>query len=162
MRKDLLLELSEFLEKLDPDRFDIRTWRRPSKKTVGFVSDEALLTDCNTVACAIGWATTLTSWKDAGFYIDALEITQEQLSHPMSKPYTMAIVKWKGNSAIDSYDAIHAGLNLPVRMAEVLFDYNNYADEELTDPETVAERIREFCATSEDELQDLIFTYDDH
>ena len=78
MRKDLLLELSEFLEKLDPDRFDIRTWRRPSKKTVGFVSDEALLTDCNTVACAIGWATTLTSWKDAGFYMDALEITQEQ------------------------------------------------------------------------------------
>ena len=122
----------------------------------------SLLTDCNTVACAIGWATTLTSWKDAGFYMDALEITQEQLSHPMSKPYTMAIVKWKGNSAIDSYDAIQAGLNLPVRMAEVLFDYNNYADEELTDPETVAERIREFCATSEDELQDLIFTYDDH
>lgn len=162
MRKDLLLELSEFLEKLDPDRFDIRTWRRPSKKAVGFVSDDELLTDCNTVACAIGWATTLTSWKDAGFYMDTLEITQEQLSHSMSKPYTMAIVKWKGNSAIDSYEAIQAGLNLPVRMAEVLFDYNNYADEELTGPETVAERIREFCETPDDELQDLICAYDDH
>ncbi|MFD1437822.1 hypothetical protein HLH14_14170 [Acinetobacter sp. ANC 4282] len=47
-------------------------------------------------------------------------------------------------------------------MAEVLFDYSNYADEEFTGPETVAERIREFCKAPEDELQNLIFTYDDH
>ena len=40
MRTDLLLELADFLEKLDPNRFDIRTWRRPSKDSVGFVSDE--------------------------------------------------------------------------------------------------------------------------
>lgn len=55
MRKDLLLELADFLEKLDPSRFDIRTWRRPTKNTVGFVSDDQLLTDSNTVACPIGW-----------------------------------------------------------------------------------------------------------
>ena len=42
MRTDLLLELADFLEKLDPNRFDIRTWRRPSKDSVGFVSDEQL------------------------------------------------------------------------------------------------------------------------
>lgn len=54
MRTDLLLELASFLETLDPNRFDIRTWRRPSKNSVGFVSDDELLTDCNTVACAIG------------------------------------------------------------------------------------------------------------
>jgi len=76
--------------------------------------------------------------------------------------YRSAIVKWKGNPAIDSYEAIQAGLNLPSRMAEVLFDYNNYADEELTGPETVAERIREFCKAPDDELQKLICAYDDH
>lgn len=144
MRTDLLLELADFLEKLDPNRFDIRTWRRPSKDSVGFVSDEQLLTDCNTVACAIGWAVTLPNWKDAGFYIDRLDITKEHLSSPLSKPYTMAIIKWKGNPDIDSYDALQAGLNLPIGMAEVLFDFNNYADEEYTDGKTVAERIREF------------------
>ena len=45
MRKELLLELADFLEKLEPHRFDIRTWRRPTKSTVGYVSDEQLLTD---------------------------------------------------------------------------------------------------------------------
>lgn len=162
MRKDLLLELANFLENLDPNRFDIRTWRRPSKNSVGFVSDEELLTDCNTVACAIGWAATLQNWKNAGFYVDTLEITQEYLSHSLSKPYTMAIIKWSGNTKVDSYQAIQEGLDLPDRMAEVLFDYHNYADEEFTDPETVAERIREFCTVHEEELQNLICNYDDH
>lgn len=162
MRKDLLLELASFLEKLDSNRFDIRTWRRPNKNSVGFVSDEELLTNCNTVACAIGWAATLPNWKNAGFYIAPLKITQEHLSHSLSQPYTMAIIKWRGNTETDSYQAIREGLDLPDRMAEVLFDYHNYADEEFTDSETVAERIREFCAAPEDELQNLICTYDDH
>ena len=38
----------------------------------------------------------------------------------------------------------------------------NYADEEFAGPETVAERIRDLCAVPEDELQNLICTYDDH
>lgn len=159
MRTDLLLELADFLEKLDPNRFDIRTWRRPSKDSVGFVSDEQLITDCKTVACAIGWAVTLPKWKDAGFYMDTFDITKEHLSNPLSTPYTMAIVKWQGNSAIDSYDALQAGLNLPTGMAEVLFDFNNYADEEFTSAQTVAERIREFCNTPSEELMDLIVSY---
>lgn len=162
MRKDLLLELATFLESLDDNRFDIQTWRRPTKHSVGFVSDEELLTNCNTVACAIGWAITLPSWKTAGFYIDTIDITKEHLNHPLSTPYTMAIVKWVGNSSIDSYDAIQAGLSLPLGMAEVLFDFNNYADEEYTSAATVAERIREFCSAKTDDLTDLITSYQEH
>ncbi|WP_180056157.1 MULTISPECIES: hypothetical protein [unclassified Acinetobacter] len=161
MRTDLLLELADFLDKLDPNRFDIRTWRRPSKDSVGFVSDEQLLTDCKTVACAIGWAVTLPKWKDAGFYMDTLDITKEHMNNPLSTPYTMAIVKWQGDSDIDSYDALQAGLNLPIGMAEVLFDFNNYADEEFTSAQTVAERIREFCSTPSEELMDLVVSYTD-
>ena len=54
------------------------------------------------------------------------------------------------------------GLNLLPRMTEVLFDYNNYVDEEFTEAKTVAKRIREFCSTPEEELQNLIYDYDDH
>ncbi len=162
MRKDLLLELADFLEKLDPSRFDIRTWRKPTKDTVGFVSDEQLLTDSNTVACPIGWAATLPSWKEAGFYMGKLDITKDDLSHPLSTPYTMAIIKWNGNPDIDSYDAIQEGLDLPSGMAEVLFEQDNYADEGYTPSFVVAERIREFCNASEDELMDLILSYDEH
>lgn len=162
MRKDLLLELADFLEQLDPKRFNIQTWRRPNKRSVGFVSDEQLQNDCNTVACAIGWAAILPSWKEAGFYIDQLEVEAKHLSSPLSQPHSMSMIRWKGNPKIDSYEAIQEGLNLFPRMAEVLFDYNNYADEEFTDAKTVAERIREFCSTPEEELQNLIYSYDDH
>jgi len=44
-------------------------------------------------------------------------------------------------------------------MAEVLFDFNNYADEEFTNAQTVAERIREFCSTPSEELMDLVVSY---
>ncbi|WP_425919436.1 hypothetical protein [Acinetobacter sp. TSRC1-2] len=161
MRTDLLLELADFLEKLDPNRFDIRTWRRPNKNSVGFISDQQLLSDCNTVACAIGWAVTLPKWRDAGFYMDTLDITKEHLSSPLSRPYTMAIVKWRDNPQVDSYEALKEGLNLPIGMAEVLFDYNNYADEEYTSGGTVAERIREFCNTPTEELLELVVSYTD-
>ncbi len=93
--------------------------------------------------------------------MDRLDITKEHLSSPLSKPYTMAIIKWKGHTDIDSYDALQAGLNLPIGMAEVLFDFNNYADEEYTDGKTVAERIREFCSTPSEELIDLVVSYTD-
>lgn len=53
MRTDLLLELADFLEKFDPNRFDIRTQRRSSKNSVGFVNDEQLVTDCKMVTCVL-------------------------------------------------------------------------------------------------------------
>lgn len=71
----------------------------------------------------------------------------------------MAVVKWKGNPQINSYEAIQESLDLPIGMAEVLFDYNNYADEEFTDARTIAERIQEFCKTLSEELLELGHSY---
>ena len=93
--------------------------------------------------------------------MDTLDITEEHLNNPLSTPYTMAIVKWQGNPDIDSYDALQAGLNLPLGLAEVLFDYHNYADEEYTDGRTIAERIREFCSTPPEEILEFIVSYTD-
>lgn len=93
--------------------------------------------------------------------MDTLDITKEHLNNPLSTPYTMAIVKWQSNSAIDSYDALQVRLNIPIGMAEVLFDFNNYADEEFTNAQTVAERIRKFCNTPSEELMDLVVSYTD-
>lgn len=162
MNRIALLELADFLETLDPQRFDITTWQKPEKKKAGYVSDENLLNDFNTVACPVGWGCLLKSWKEAGLYIDRFEVKQEHLEHPLSKPHVMSMVKFRSNPELDSYEAVRGGLNLYPRMAEVLFDYSNYADEEFTGPETVAERIGEFCRATEDELQNLILTYDDH
>ena len=69
MNRKALLELADFLETLDPKRFDIRTWRMPSKGKPGFVSDEQLLNDQQTVACPVGWGCLLDSWKQAGLLL---------------------------------------------------------------------------------------------
>lgn len=161
MNKIALLELADFLETLDPERFDITTWRKPERKKVGYVSDESLLNDSNTVACPVGWGCLLKSWKAAGLYIDRFEVKQEYLQNPLSIPHVMSMVKLRGNPELDSYEAVQEGLDLYPRMAEILFDGDNYADEEYTDAITVAERIRELCAVSDDQLPDLVRSYDD-
>lgn len=161
MNKIALLELADFLENLDPQRFDITTWRRPERKKVGYVSDESLLKDSNTIACPVGWGCLLDSWKAVGLYIGKFEVKQEYLPNPLSTPHVMSMVKLKSNPELDSYEAVEQGLDLYPRMAEVLFAGDNYADEEYTGPVNVAERIRELCAVSDDQLPDLVRSYDD-
>ena len=73
---------------------------------MGFVSDEQLQNDCNTVACAIEWAAMLPSWIEVGFYIDQLEVEAKHLSSPLSQPHNMSMIRWKGNPKIDSYEGI--------------------------------------------------------
>ena len=44
--------------------------------------------------------------KEAGFYIDQLEVEAKHLSSPLSQPHNMSMIRWKGNPKIDSYEAI--------------------------------------------------------
>jgi hypothetical protein len=52
-QKRRCLRLAEFLEQLSPEYFNISSW---GKKT-----------DCGTVACAAGWATTIAEFNEEGF-----------------------------------------------------------------------------------------------
>ena len=161
MNRKALLELADFLETLDPKRFDIRTWRMPSKGKPGFVSDEQLLNDQQTVACPVGWGCLLDSWKQAGLYIASCYVGEEQLSNPLTKPHVMSLDRTKLNDEFDSYEAVDISLNLYPGMAAVLFNPDNYADEEFTDAKTVAERIRGFCLVSEDDIANTVLSYSD-
>lgn len=161
MNRKALLELSGFLETLDPKRFDIRTWRMLSKGKPGFVSDEQLLNDQKTLACPVGWGCLLESWKQAGLYIAPFSVKEEQLSNPLSKPHVMSLVKTKLDDELDSYEAIDLSLSLYPGTAAVLFNPDNYADEEYTDAKTVAERIREVCNVSDDDIANIIRSYND-
>ena len=68
----------------------------------------------------------------------------------------MSLVKTKLNDELDSYEAVDISLKLYPGMAAVLFNPDNYADEEYTDAKTVAERIRDFCLISEDNIVNTI------
>lgn len=161
MNKNALLELASLLDDLDPQRFDIRTWRMPSRGKPGFVSDEQLMNDPNTVACPVGWGCLLDSWKQAGLFIDGFEVEAKHLSNPLSLPHVMSLVKTKKDGELDSYEAVDYSLELYPGMASVLFNPDNYADGIYTDAKIVAERIREVCCVADEEIVDLILSYSD-
>jgi hypothetical protein len=52
MNRERLLRLADFLVGLSPERFDLAYWYREKP--------------CGTVACAIGWATTIPEFQAAG------------------------------------------------------------------------------------------------
>lgn len=54
-----LLKLAAFLEKLPPERFDIRGWVGDDWKGKPDLS-------CGTTACGLGWATTIPMLRKAG------------------------------------------------------------------------------------------------
>ena len=56
LETERLLTLAAFLDSLKPKQFNIGTWRE----------DE----DCGTVACAVGWATTIPEFQAAGLSWD--------------------------------------------------------------------------------------------
>lgn len=62
MNKERLLRLADFLDGLKPDQFDIRDW-------VSVVGKDGTVGGCGTVACAIGWATTLPEFREAGLQL---------------------------------------------------------------------------------------------
>lgn len=110
--KNRLLKLADFLETVDKNRFDLSLWRElrfsPSK--------------CGTVACAVGWATTIPSFKKAGFTFES--------NAPKYKTY-------------DSWEAVTKFFSLDNLDAFYLFSIFDYNDENPT-PKMVTKRIRSF------------------
>lgn len=59
--KRRLIKLAEFLETAElPGKFDMSEWHRK--------------TDCGTSACALGWATTIPSFRRAGLTLGPSEV----------------------------------------------------------------------------------------
>ncbi|MCA4814125.1 hypothetical protein [Acinetobacter towneri] len=161
MNKVALLELASLLDDMEPKRFDMRTWRMPVRGKPGFVSDEQLINDTNTVACPVGWGCLLESWKQVGLFIDRFEVKAEHLSSPLSTPHLMSLVRTRLNDDLDSYEAVDYSLDLYPGTASVLFDPDNYADGDLTEAWVVADRIREICNLEEGDIMNYVVSYSD-
>lgn len=73
MNKDRLLKLADFLEKQVPaDKFAMHSWYKPSPSNFNknwSASDIEALGGCGTSACALGWATAIPEFKDAGLVL---------------------------------------------------------------------------------------------
>lgn len=68
MNIERLTILAKFLETVQDNKLDLYNWRNNTATGIpsSDVLDEALINDCNTTACAMGWACTIPEFKDAG------------------------------------------------------------------------------------------------
>lgn len=134
MRTDLLESLRDALYKLPDDcpGFDLEYWAN------GKLPESPTL-DCGTSACAIGLASTLPDWKEAGFrlterttgiFFPAPIIDEEEMDGDFN-----VVALFLG---IEGYDA------------EFLFSPTEYekGEDDRVNPHTVADRIQDFLKTA--------------
>lgn len=128
--KRRLLKLAEFLEtaKIPRKRFDMSTWAEAQGDSC--VAD-VQLKDCGTAACACGWATTIPSFRKAGFRLvydpDSPDLPDLQFGEDKE------------------FAAVEAFFNLEECDATSLFRAEAYEEGRAT-PKRVAKRIRSFVA----------------
>jgi hypothetical protein len=75
MNKERLLKLATFLDTVPAEKFDLKDWRRSGGEVEegnlsSDVTDEQLLGDCGTTACAFGWACTMPEFQALGLHYD--------------------------------------------------------------------------------------------
>lgn len=67
-----LKTLADFLKTIPTTRFNLSTWRNDTSEDYDgeeFISNLELKSNCNTTACAIGWAGVIPEFISAGFSI---------------------------------------------------------------------------------------------
>lgn len=66
MNVERLTILAKFLETVQDNKLDMLSWRSNDSEKSYEVFDNDLIHDCNTTACAMGWACTIPEFKEAG------------------------------------------------------------------------------------------------
>lgn len=92
---------------------------------------------CQTVGCAVGWATTIPSFKRAGLYL---------VNNPWYRPeeeFQVAEIFYDGHTG---FEAIENFFDLTGWEAGILFDPGDYPDSDHENPKAVAKRIRQLLA----------------
>lgn len=121
-----LLKLAEFLEtKVPKEEFAMKHWCEGKKP------------GCGTVGCAIGWATTIPSFRKAGFKLYDIG------SYAGIPPYYVPIYK-----NIIKFDAAEVFFGLNQKYTRYIFTKFFYEFDEFNPitPHQVAARIREFVS----------------
>lgn len=131
-----LLVLAEFLEKLPPERFDYGTW-------VGRNWAGAKDLSCGTRACALGWATTIPEFQEAGLCLirDAYGDGVVRFNRGEPNRYQSSLDAGAAMFGLNEDES--AFLFYP---GEVLDDEDEPAPSDLASPSEVAAHIRKFVA----------------
>lgn len=140
MFKQRLLKLADLLDTVPRKRFNISSWA--SSKFCG-KPKEPEHNECNTTACAMGWATTLPVFKRAGL---KLRLPENKLNYDGCMILTMA-KKHMCSTYLTHMDAAAAVCGISYHEAQQLFDVEDPSTGKPRSRETpkqVARRIRKF------------------
>lgn len=125
MYKTRLLLLADALETRIPrEKFDLHGWRSWLN-----VSDDALLHECNTTGCAVGWACALPEFQAQGLHWNR--------GWPALETENGRSTDWR---AVEDFFEISAD------EANRLFTAHSYPKTHRKDPLAVAQRIRELVS----------------
>lgn len=72
MNKERLLKLADYLETVPPEKFDMGTWI--TGEEIPGKSDEGNLLECGSAGCALGWATMVPEFREAGLFFHRTSI----------------------------------------------------------------------------------------
>ncbi len=122
MHKERLLLLASFLEDVDSNKFDLRSWRFDPEYADALTDSKLKDTSCGTTACAIGWACTIPVFQKAGLLFKGIS------------------PRYEGRAG---WTAVAAFFEITLFEAKVLFS-NDFYNVHVSTPSGVSERIEEF------------------
>lgn len=122
MNRERLKILADFLRTVDRKHFDLKRWVTGVKVSDSMPPD---LNACGSTGCAIGWATTIPEFREAGL----------TLYNPFSVYPQPRYGTWVGFPAVKTF------FDININMASCLFHDEQYSSSDRFNPMAVVRRI---------------------
>ena len=138
-----LEKLAEFLKTVPPEKFDMEQWMDTEDATDATERSRDVPVDanaCGTVGCAMGWATTIPSFRKAGLRL--FRITN-YLGQPSSACHVALVDKKTGHISSD-FSAAADFFGISISESEKLFSPDHYKENQRKNPKFVSKRITNF------------------
>ena len=140
-----LEKLAEFLKTIPPKKFDMEMWMDTNLEMTEGTADGDVPVDanvCGTAGCAMGWATTIPSFRKAGlrlfrnrtFFRDCL----------VSACHVALVDKKTGRRTALEFWAAADFFGISVGKAAELFSPDHYTEKQMKNPKFVSKRITNF------------------
>ena len=155
MHKERLLALAEYLEGVDPQRFNLASWASP--KDEDQMLEEFVIRDehdrvigyqratCGFTACAVGHAVAVPMLREAGLGLRFQRMWNRDYSGTFATP-TLTVEAEGETQVFEDWEAVEELFDIDITDAHYLFSPDSYDYSQLRNPKVVAERIREIVA----------------
>ena len=134
-----LEKLAEFLKTVPSEKFDMELWM-DTKAATARSPDPVDANACGTVGCAMGWATTIPSFRKAGLRLFHINDYLGRLSSACH----IALVDKKTGHISSDFSAAADFFGISISESEKLFSPDHYKENQRKNPKFVSKKITNF------------------